>query len=86
MQPLVYEFLCLSEEFCRKDTDARSSIADLVVLYFGNIDEDFGGGVVEGDALQDGRAVISDDNIASADRVQDLVHAFWAQCGFNEVA
>ena len=54
------ELLGLSQELGRENADRSGSVSDLVVLDFGDVDEDLGGGVVEVDGFKDGRAVVGD--------------------------
>lgn len=46
MYSLTDKLLCFSQEFCRKDTDGSSSITDFIVLYFTDVNENFGRCVV----------------------------------------
>lgn len=52
------EFFSLSEEFRCENADGGGSVPDFVVLDFGNVDENLGGGVVERDGFEDGGAVV----------------------------
>jgi hypothetical protein len=54
------EFLGFAQELGREDADRSGSVSDLVILDFRDIDEDLGGGVVEVDGFEDGRAVVGD--------------------------
>lgn len=58
------ELLGLTEELGGKNTDRRGSVTDFVVLDLGDVDKDLGGGVVEGDRLEDGRSVVGNDDAA----------------------
>jgi hypothetical protein len=60
MNLLFNELFGFAEELGSKDSDRGGSVSNFVVLDFGNIDEDFGSGVVEGDGFEDGGSVIGD--------------------------
>ena len=52
------ELFGFSQEFRGEDADGCGAIANFVVLDFGDVDEDLGSGVVEGNGLQDGGSVV----------------------------
>ena len=65
VQPLGYELLCFTQEFCCQNTDAGRAVADLVILDFRDIDEDLCGWIIQRYALQNRCSIVRDDNIAS---------------------
>jgi hypothetical protein len=60
----VHQPLALPQQLARQHADGGRSVSDLVVLDFGNVDEDLCGSVVEGDGLEDGRTVVCDGDLA----------------------
>ena len=85
MNLLADQPLRLPQTLGRKHTHARRPIAHFVVLDFGDVDEDLGGGVVELDRLEDRGAVVGYVDVAGGAGLEDLVHAFGTESGFDEV-
>lgn len=54
-QPLPF-----TQQLTRQHANGRRSITDFIVLNFGDVDEDLGRRVVEGDGFEDRRAVVGD--------------------------
>ena len=52
------EPFCLLEQFASEDDDGGGSIADFVILHFGDVDQDFGRGIVDSDGLQDRGSIV----------------------------
>lgn len=62
------------------------TISNLVILNLGDVDQNLRGGVVERDALEDGRAVVGDRDLACGGRMQDFVHSFRSESRLDEVS
>ena len=60
------ESLGLLEQFAGEDNDGGGAVADFVVLNFGDVYENFGGGIVDADGLQDGRSVVRNLRVGTA--------------------
>lgn len=60
---LVDQALGLAEELGGENGHGGGSISNFVVLHLGDVHENFGGGVVEGDGFEDGGAVVGDHDL-----------------------
>jgi len=75
---LVEQVLGFREEFARDDDRRRGAVPDLVFLGLGDFDDHVGRGVLDVHLVQDGDAVVRDDDAAR--RVDEhLVHPFRAE-------
>lgn len=57
---LLDKLLSLAQQLGGQDRDGGGTVTDLVILDFGNVDKNFGGGVVEGDGLENSGSVVGD--------------------------
>ena len=80
------ELLRLPQQLRCQHGNARRPIPDLVVLYLGDVYEDFGRCVIELDRLKDRRAVVRHVDIARRHRLKNFVHPFGTQRALDEVA
>jgi hypothetical protein len=55
-----HELLGFPQQLRCEDTDRCRSISYFIVLDFGDVDQDLGGGIVESDGFQDGSSVVGD--------------------------
>lgn len=83
------EFLALSEQLAGQNGDGGGSVAHLLVLGLGDVDEDLGGWIVDVHRAQDCGAVIGHVDLACfgacPHRNEDLVHSPGAQCGLDQI-
>jgi hypothetical protein len=80
------KLLRLAQELAGEHAHAGRPVPNLVVLHFGDVDEDLRGGVVELDRLEDRRAVVGDADLACRRRLQDLVHPLRTERRLDDVA
>jgi hypothetical protein len=89
MQFHVDELLSLTKQLSSKYCDCGGSISNLLVLGLGDIDENFGGRVINMHRSEDGGSVICNINMlilgASCDRHKDFIHSSWAEGGFDQI-
>ena len=85
MNLLADQPLRLPQTLRRKHAHARRAIAHFVILDLGDVDEDLGGGVFELYRFEDCRAVVCYVDVARGAGLEDLVHAFGTESGFDEV-
>ena len=52
------ESLGFFKQFAGEDDDGSCAIADFVILHFGNVNENFGSGIIDPDRFEDGRSVV----------------------------
>lgn len=64
MNLLFDKLLGFAEELGGEDGNGGGAISNFVVLNLGDVDEDFGGGVVEGDRFEDSGAIVGDNNFS----------------------
>ena len=78
MDPLLDELFRFSEEFSSKNSYGGGTITNFFVLSFGNVDENFGGRVIDVNRFQNCGAVIcdSDSSLGSgvSDALENLIH------------
>ena len=76
---LVEQVLGAREQFARQHRRSRRAVADLLLLRGGDLDDHLGGGVLDVHLLQDGRAVVRDDDVSGVGH-QHLVHPARPEC------
>mmetsp|Transcript_21072 Transcript_21072/g.56744 ORF Transcript_21072/g.56744 Transcript_21072/m.56744 type:complete len:204 (-) Transcript_21072:64-675(-) len=88
VQLLLHELLRLAQQLPCEHAHTRGAVAHLLVLGLGDVDEEFGGGVVDEDALEDGGSIIGHLHLIRrpGPRLQDLVHALGPQGGLHHVS
>jgi len=86
MDPLSNQLLRLPQQLRSQNANACGPIPDFVVLNFGNVDQDLRGCVIQLDRLQYRRPIVRDVNISCGTRLQNFVHSFGTERGFDEVA
>jgi len=79
MDVVVEQVLGLRQQFASQHGRGRGAVPDLVLLGLGDLHDHLGGGMFDVHLVEDGRAVVRDDDVA---RVGDehLVHPARAQC------
>jgi hypothetical protein len=74
---------CL-QEGSGHDDDGSGSITGFNILSFGDLNEHLGGWVNDGHLLQDGGAIVGDQNFASL-ILDHLVHASWTEGSSHDI-
>jgi len=86
---LSNKLLSFLEELASHDGDSGGTITNLFVLGHGDVDEDFGGRVVDVDGFEDGGSIIGDSNLLArllvTHGLEDLVHALGSEGGLDQV-
>lgn len=57
------ELFRFTQEFGSKDTDRGGTVSDFIILNFGDVDKDFGGGIVKVDRFEDGSTIVGDGDV-----------------------
>ena len=86
MDLLRDQFLRLSKKFGRQDAHTSRTIANFVVLHFGDVDEDLGRGIIELNGFEDCGAIVGDIDVPRRARLKDLVHALGHKGRFDEIS
>jgi len=74
----IQKFLGLVKNCTSEDNNTSCSITDLVILRSGQLDEEFGGLVMNFHLFQDGGTIIGDDDFTIWTD-EHLVHTFWTE-------
>jgi hypothetical protein len=90
MNLVLDKFFRFSEQFTCKHSNCGGAITNFLVLSLRDIDENFGGGIVDMNTSQNSRSVICDsDNFASVlllcHTYENLVHSFGSKRCLDQV-
>jgi hypothetical protein len=80
---LVEELLGLLENGASKDNDTSSSISDFIILGSRELNQEFGGLMMDLHLLKDGGAIVGDDDLSIWTN-EHLVHSLWSEGSLEE--
>jgi len=87
---LVDELFSLLEELSSHDGDGGGTISDLLVLSLGDVDQNFGGRVINPDGLEDSGTIVGDGDLLASVLVshglENLIHTLGSEGSLDEVS